>query len=90
MYKCVLYYYKIGRKPKQSSLPGMLNVIGKLLGGGMHVPNPMNEGLSRIGVWNQSEPADGPALMPDGPRLWAGRSAQAQNRLGFRVLCYSC
>jgi hypothetical protein len=25
---------------------------------------------------------------PDGPRLWAGRSAQAQNRLGFRVSCY--
>jgi hypothetical protein len=27
---------------------------------------------------------------PDGPRLWAGRSAQAQNRLGFRVSCYVC
>jgi hypothetical protein len=34
--------------------------------------------------------ADGPALRPDGPRLWAGRSAQAQNRLEFRVLCYGC
>jgi hypothetical protein len=27
---------------------------------------------------------------PDGPRLWAGRSEQAQNRLGFRVSCYVC
>jgi hypothetical protein len=27
---------------------------------------------------------------PDGPRLWAGRSARAQSRLGFRVLCYGC
>jgi hypothetical protein len=32
--------------------------------------------------------ADGPALRPDSPRLWAGRSARAQSRLGFRVLCY--
>jgi hypothetical protein len=34
--------------------------------------------------------ADGPALRPDSPRLWAGRSARAQSRLGFRVLCYVC
>jgi hypothetical protein len=27
---------------------------------------------------------------PDSPRLWAGRSAQAQNRLGFRVSYYVC
>jgi hypothetical protein len=27
---------------------------------------------------------------PDSPRLWTGRSAQAQNRLGFRVSCYVC
>jgi hypothetical protein len=26
---------------------------------------------------------DGPTLRPDGPRLWARRSAQAQNILGF-------
>jgi hypothetical protein len=34
-------------------------------------------------VWHQNERADG-------PRLWAGRSARAQGRLGFRVLCYGC
>jgi hypothetical protein len=27
---------------------------------------------------------------PDSPHPWAGRSARAQNRLGFRVLCYVC
>jgi hypothetical protein len=39
-------------------------------------------------VRTRNEQADGPALRPDGPRLWAGRSARAQNILGFRVLCY--
>jgi hypothetical protein len=39
--------------------------------------------------------ADGPALRPDGPRSGqsapgGGRSARAQSRLGFRVLCYGC
>jgi hypothetical protein len=34
--------------------------------------------------------ADGPALSPDSPRLGGGRSARAQSRLGFRVLCYGC
>jgi hypothetical protein len=29
--------------------------------------------------------ADGPALRPDDPRWWRGRSAHAQNQLGFRV-----
>jgi hypothetical protein len=37
-------------------------------------------------VWHQNERADG----SDSPRMWAGRSARAQNRLGFRVLCYGC
>jgi hypothetical protein len=41
-------------------------------------------------VWHQNEHADGPAMRPDSPRPWAGRSARAQNRLGFRVLCYVC
>jgi hypothetical protein len=39
-------------------------------------------------VEHRFELADGPALRPDGPRLWVGRSARAQSRLGFRVLCY--
>jgi hypothetical protein len=39
-------------------------------------------------VWHQKEPVDGLALEPDGPR--SGQSAPAQNRLGFRVLCYVC
>jgi hypothetical protein len=30
------------------------------------------------------------ACGPDGPRLWAGRSARAQNRLRFRVFCCVC
>jgi hypothetical protein len=34
-------------------------------------------------VEHQNEP-------PDGPRLWSGRSARAQNQLEFRVSCYSC
>jgi hypothetical protein len=42
--------------------------------------------LGYLSVEHQIERADG----PDGPRLWAGRSARAQNRLGFRVLCYGC
>jgi hypothetical protein len=29
--------------------------------------------------------ADGPALRPDGPRWWHGRSMRAQSQLGFRV-----
>jgi hypothetical protein len=38
---------------------------------------------------------DGPALRSDGPRSGqsasgAGRSARAQSRLEFRVLCYGC
>jgi hypothetical protein len=46
-------------------------------------------------VGHQNEWPDGPALGrtvrgPDSPRLWAGRSAQAQNRLEFRVSCYVC
>jgi hypothetical protein len=44
--------------------------------------------VSSILVWHQKEPADGPALEPDGPR--SGQSAPAQSRLGFRVLCYVC
>jgi hypothetical protein len=35
--------------------------------------------------------ADGPALRPDGPRWWRGRSARAQSQLGFLVsrgICY--
>jgi hypothetical protein len=41
-------------------------------------------------VWHQNERADGLPLRPDSPRLWVGRSARAQNILGFRVLCYGC
>jgi hypothetical protein len=32
-------------------------------------------------VWHQNERADGSALRPDSPRLWAGWSARAQSRL---------
>jgi hypothetical protein len=50
---------------------------------------------SLMSVEHHFECADGSALGPDGPRSgqsasMAGRSAQAQNRLGFRVSCYVC
>jgi hypothetical protein len=40
-------------------------------------------------VEHQKEP-DGLALRPDGPRLWAGRSAHMQNKLGFQVFRCVC
>jgi hypothetical protein len=47
-------------------------------------------GDMKVGVEHQNEVRTVRACGPDGPRLWAGRSAHAQNRLGFRVLCYVC
>jgi hypothetical protein len=38
----------------------------------------------RFAVWTVR------ACGPDGPRLWAGRSAHTQNRLGFRVFRCVC
>jgi hypothetical protein len=43
-------------------------------------PGRREHGSQRHRVEHQFERADGPALRP----------ARAQNRLGFRVLCYGC
>jgi hypothetical protein len=51
-------------------------------------PSPKGRGAY---VGNQNGRADDPALRPDGPRWWRGRSARAQSQLGFLVsrgICY--